>query len=492
MNNQQLITSDITKKQKAVIAQRKYRERLKAGGEGKEGTETTYDTYKKSNADYMRKYRAEKKVATIEAYAKENPAESKSTTEKKIQNVEKKVSITEQRRSGRESKQVDLSIKTVQPILKPEIKKQVVPKWKNTLPPNPTEADKVIARGYPTNARDTMIKKINTVMTKVLLLTPSKDILRVIRSILTGYDVQGDLKYIRKEMPFLNDSNLIAFVNKVQNYYPKATSFNTMIIPFVNILARLESHNKEYQQLTVIAKGAAKEYSDERDENAVNEEDAGKIFSFEPEDVKYHIDNFLTNDRDKALAAVYALQPPRRLDFQYLRITEDDPSVLTDKNYNYLVVSGGEPTKFVYNNYKTYKTYKQQVFDVDADIIPYLKNHIKSAKLLPIIGQGKYLFGSNNDTQQNSNFGNKLKDVFYTMYGEEITSRWIRASAATWINGGSGKNKKSLEVRKKFAEKMAHSRELSEQYEKIIIGDADDGVKTRRSVNTAGVRDKKK
>jgi len=85
-----------------------------------------------------------------------------------------------------------------------------------------------------------------------------------------------------------------------------------------------------------------------------------------------------------------------------------------------------------------------------------------------------------------------LKDVFYTMYGEEITSRWIRASAATWINGGSGKNKKSLEVRKKFAEKMAHSRELSEQYEKIIIGDADDGVKTRRNVNTAGVRDKKK
>ena len=34
-------------------------------------------------------------------------------------------------------------------------------------------------------------------------------------------------------------------------------------------------NHKEYQQLTVIAKGAAKEYSDERDENAVNEEDAG-------------------------------------------------------------------------------------------------------------------------------------------------------------------------------------------------------------------------
>ena len=187
---------------------------MKSGEPAKEGTTTTYDTYKKSNAEYMRTYRANKKIATIEAYAKENPIESKSTTLKKIENVEKKVSITEQRRSGGERKQVDLSIKTVHPILKPEIKKQDVPKWKKNLPANPTEADIVIARGYPVPARDTMIKKINTVMTKVLLLTPSKDILHVIRSILTGYDVQGDLKYIRKEMPFLNDSNLIAIIQK--------------------------------------------------------------------------------------------------------------------------------------------------------------------------------------------------------------------------------------------------------------------------------------
>ena len=56
----------------------------------------------------MRKYRADKKVATMKAYAEANPTESKSTTVQKIENVEKKVSITEQRRSGRDSKQVDL------------------------------------------------------------------------------------------------------------------------------------------------------------------------------------------------------------------------------------------------------------------------------------------------------------------------------------------------------------------------------------------------
>jgi len=51
MNNQELIARDITKKQEAVIAQRRYREGLKYGASGKEGSETTYDIYKKSNAE---------------------------------------------------------------------------------------------------------------------------------------------------------------------------------------------------------------------------------------------------------------------------------------------------------------------------------------------------------------------------------------------------------------------------------------------------------
>ena len=109
MNNQQLIASDITKKQKAVEAQRRYRMRLKAGEPSKEGSETTYETYKKTNAEYMRKYRAQKKIAVIKAYADTN-TEPQAKTEEKIAKVQKQISITEQRRSGRESKQVDMSI----------------------------------------------------------------------------------------------------------------------------------------------------------------------------------------------------------------------------------------------------------------------------------------------------------------------------------------------------------------------------------------------
>jgi len=318
-----------------------------------------------------------------------------------------------------------------------------------------------------------MVDKIRVCMKKELLLKPSNNILRIIRSVFTGYDRPGDVK--KKEMPFHKGCNLIAFVNKVQDYYPKATSLNCMLTPFVNLLARLPTYYATYQQLTLIAKEAVQIYHDERDTNTVSE-DLGMIFSFEPEDVKYHIDKFLNTDLDKVIAACYGLQPRRQLDFQYMRITEDAPSMLSgikSAKLNYLVMDSGQPSVFVYNNQKTFDKYKQQIIPVADEIVPYLLKYIKSAKLLPTVGhQGKYLFGSNNNPQQKKQFGTKLKNVFYTMYGEEITSRWIRASAATWINGvDKDGNKRNLTIRKDYAMNMAHSTQLSQQYEKIIIGD---------------------
>jgi len=97
------------------------------------------------------------------------------------------------------------------------------------------------------------------------------------------------------------------------------------------------------------------------DENTVKPKDLGKVFSFEPEDVKFHIDEFLDNDLDKAIVACYGLQPPRRLDFQYVRMTEDDPLMLTNKEFNYLVMSSCKPSLLIHNYYKTYSKYKQQV-----------------------------------------------------------------------------------------------------------------------------------
>ena len=83
-------------------------------------------------------------------------------------------------------------------------------------------------------------------------------------------------KCITKEMSPFKDRDLIAFVNKVQDYYPKATSLNGMLTPFVNLLARLPRYHACYQQLTLIAKEAVHMYNDERNTNTVSQEDLGK------------------------------------------------------------------------------------------------------------------------------------------------------------------------------------------------------------------------
>lgn len=477
MDNAELIQADLTKKEKAVISQRKYRERIKLGTS--ENSKVTYNNYKKGNAEYMKKYRLQRKIKTTQAYAL-SVNEPPTITAKKIATVNKEFSETEVRRSGREKKQIDLTIKKTNTIVKPVIVKQTIPKWKKNLPDNASDVQKIEARKYSPVARDEMLKKVKNVMEQVLLLKPTKDIMRVIKSIYSGYEIPGDLKFIKKEMPFLTDknNNVINFVNKVHEYYPKDTSFNTMMLPFVNITSRIPSYNSTYQQLTNITSEAVIDINEDRDENTISREDIGKIFSFEPADVKYHIDKFLKTDVDKAIAACYGLMPPRRLDFQYMVLTEtNDVSILTDKRYNYLVMNGGEPSLFVYNRYKTFSTYGQQVIPVELDVAKYLRTYIesKSSKLLPILGfQGKYLFGSSYNTVRNQLFGTKLSNIFYKMYGEEITSRWIRSSAATWINSPDKNGvRRSLGEKKAFALKMAHSTTLSQQYDKIIIVDED-------------------
>jgi len=142
-NTEEMIERDGIRKQKSVEAQRRYRQKLKEGTSEETGID--YDKYKKSQADYMMKYRAKKKIEIAEAYSKQDPSSNaEAILEKKVELINKKVNLDELRRWNRETKQVDLSIQTVKPLQKLEIKKKVVPMWKRNLPyrgrPNLIEA----------------------------------------------------------------------------------------------------------------------------------------------------------------------------------------------------------------------------------------------------------------------------------------------------------------------------------------------------------------
>ena len=498
---EQLLEADRIKREKKAEANKKYRLNLKKGTSKR--SELTYEEYNDKKTEYMREYRKKRRIALIEARAELPEAKERpEVTQKKVEKVNKKFNLAEARRSTRQTKQVDLSIAPRAPIVKKKIVKKIIPLWIRNLPLNPTEDDYREAKKYPDKVKNVMITKIETVFTKVLKLDFTKQCGQILSKILSGFRIQGDLKHFKKLFPFLEERNLLTFVNKVQDYYPKVTSFTTMILPFVNVLARLmdDGYAEEYQQLSLIAKESAKEYNADRDKNAVSEEDAGKIFSFDPDDVEFHIDNFLTEVRDKALAAIYALQPPRRLlDFQYMKPTEiTNVDLLSNEDLNYLVVENGEPLFFVYNRYKTERKYGQQVIEIEPEVIPYLKDWLRQGKFLPLRGSGMYLFGTktSDNKQVDSNFGTLVKNTFYRMYGEEITVRWIRASAASWYNNLSPKP--DLEDRKLFAWKMAHSRGLNEQYEKIIVDEKeedDDGgkkVKPSKKADKADTDDGKR
>lgn len=488
LSSEQLVEADRIKREKKAEANRKYRLNLKKGTNKR--SKLTYGEYNDKKTEYMREYRKVRSIALIEARAKIPEAEeTPEVIQKKVDKVNKKFNLAESRRSTREKTQVDLSIAPRAPIVKPKIVKKIIPLWVRKLPLNPTPDDYRAAKKIPPPVADTMITKIETVFTRVLKLEFTKQCKQILNKILSGFRIEGDMKHFKKLFPFLEEKNLLTFVNKVQDYYPKSTSLNTMLLPFVNVLSRLmeDGYGEQYQQLSGITNELAKEYNADRDKNAVSAEDAGKIFSFDPDDVMFHIDNFLTEVKDKALAAIYGLQPPRRLiDFQYMQPTEiTNVDLLGNENLNYLVVENGEPLFFVYNRYKTQTKYGQQVIEVEPEAIPYIQDWLRQGKFLPVRGSGRYLFGTkiSDNKQVNSNFGKTIKDTFYRMYGEEITVRWIRASAASWYNNLVPKP--DLEDRKLFAWKMAHSRGLNEQYEKIIVDekeeDEDGGKKVKPS-----------
>ena len=337
LTHEELIEKEVRRKKLRAEAQKRYRENIK--NNTSKTSAKSLEIFRDDKAEYMRKYRAARSKKLIEARAAIPEAEiTPQKLEKEIQKIDKKVNLSEARRSSRKTEQVDLSIKKAEPIVKPKIQKRIVPMWRKKLPANASANEIREAKSYPQSVRKVMIKKIEIVITKVLKKDFTAQHKQLAHKILLGDELKGDLKTFKTLYPFLSDNNLIGFVNKVQDYYPKVTSFATMIVPFVNLLARLDDvYDKEYQQLSLIAKNASIEYNEERDQNAVNQDDRGKIFSFDPDDVKEHIDQFLTTPKDKALAAVYGLQPPRRLDFQYMKLTEyQDVNVLTDTNFNYL------------------------------------------------------------------------------------------------------------------------------------------------------------
>ena len=127
--------------------------------------------------------------------------------------------------------------------------------------------------------------------------------------------------YVTKELNFISDT--IKFINELKSRYPNKNSYKSHLNSIVAIISRIKEFNKVYQLLAPINTNLAKTYSDERDDNIVSVKDNNRIINFKPDNIQATLKT-IKDPYQKAIFAVYCLQPPRRLeDFAAMRITTE-------------------------------------------------------------------------------------------------------------------------------------------------------------------------
>ena len=278
---------------------------------------------------------------------------------------------------------------------------------------------------------------------------------------LINNDDDIDEKFIIDKMDYLKD--ITSTIEELRTEYYNDSSFKT----YVNVLVVITSHlpllRDNYQILTKLNINMNNAIQDKRDENKLEEYEKDKIIDLDRNLILKHL-NALTDIKDKLVFAVYTLQPARRLDWRDVVLTtETDEKKLEDDNLNFLSISS-KGKKIIFNNYKTDIKYGQQVFKLtDPELNKIIDVYIKTKRLRA----GNYLFSLETDKERpmaQSNFSKKIKQVFYKVYKEPISVRFLRMS---WISALMKTNPTNKEM-KELAKEMAHSKDEQSRYNKVL------------------------
>jgi hypothetical protein len=139
--------------------------------------------------------------------------------------------------------------------------------------------------------------------------------------------------------------------------------------------------------------------------------------------------------------SLFVLQPPRRcLDFIKMKIINQYSDEL-DKDYNYLDI---KDKKFYFNNFKTAKTYKQQIIDINDElynvILQYIKYHPLNKELKKKTANIPFLVRPDGDAYINSN---TITRILNKIFDKKISVSMMRNIYLTDKYADDNKEKKA-------------------------------------------------
>ena len=281
-----------------------------------------------------------------------------------------------------------------------------------------------------------------------------RDMKEILDYILSGKDLhEQHYKFIKKRMGYVNKKH---FIKEMEKRYLNKTSLKVYLIPYTVLMSFLSKEVYFYNKYEFLSKyiiNLNKEYEQERDNNKVDDKDKDKIITNYDEETLYGNLDKLGTPIKKVIYGIYTLIPPRRLEYNKMIL-----SAISEKRNNetnYIILRNKEPIKFIFNDYKTSKSYGTVEIMIPERLRPIIRDYLKKNKKKR---GDKFLDLNDNQLIK------IVKEVFSEIYGEEITVRWLRISYATYIDSLNLSNNEKQEL----AVKKGHNREQSSKYRKLV------------------------
>jgi hypothetical protein len=262
-------------------------------------------------------------------------------------------------------------------------------------------------------------------------------------------NLNGNRKIIN--FKFLNNPKIIL---KAISGYKENTQRN-ILISIVSVLKKMDNnlYKKYYDLMMDINKKLdllSKEHkkSDTQEKNWLEWDDVINKFNELNKNIK--MSKNISEDQydiilNTVILGLYVLAPPRRSkDYLLMKIdTKQD-----DKQFNYLDL---KKKQFVFNNYKTNKTYGEQIVNISDDLILLLKKYLKYKKT-----DNNFLLNKFNGDEIKSD--NAITRKLNKIFGKNIASSMLRHIYLSSKYGSVSKEQSE------DAKDMGHSLEMQKEY----------------------------